>query len=160
MKNGLIRVTGNAGHLTGGAYRGSSKGMTGGTLLVEGNAGNEIGLCMRRGLIAVGGSAGDMVGFNMIAGTVAVFGECGIRPGAGMRRGTLALLGQKPPQLLPSFRFASTFQPLTVRLMLKALLDSGFAFDQSLLMGEFDLYHGDLVTIGRGEVIFRHGVVA
>ncbi len=160
MRKGLIHVKGNAGHLTGAAYRGSAKGMTGGTILVDGNAGNEIGLTMRRGLIAIGGSAGDMLGFNMIAGTVAVFGECGIRPGAGMRRGTLALFGPNPPQLLPGFRYASTCQPQTVRLMLKTLIDKGFRIDETLMRSEVDLYHGDLVSVGRGEILFRHKAAA
>ena len=156
MKNGLIRVKGNAGHLTGAAYRGSSKGMTGGTILVDGNAGNEIGLTMRRGLIAIGGSTGDMIGFNMIAGTVIVFGECGIRPGAGMRRGTLALFGPNPPQLLPSFRYAATYQPQSVKIMLRTIKDLGFEFDEELVQSEFELFHGDLVSVGRGEILFRH----
>ena len=156
MHRGLIHIKGNAGHLTGAAYRGSSKGMTGGIILVDGNAGNEIGLTMRRGLIAVGGSSGDMIGFNMIAGTVAVFGECGIRPGAGMRRGTLALFGPNPPQLLPSFRYASTYPPQTVKLMLRTLMDKGFRVDQALMTSEVDLYHGDMVSLGRGEILFRH----
>lgn len=157
MHRGLIHIHGNAGHLTGAAYRGSSKGMTGGIILVDGNAGNEIGLTMRRGLIAIGGSAGDMLGFNMIAGTVAVLGACGIRPGAGMRRGTLALLGPNPPQLLPTFRYATTYRPPTAKLMLRALLDKGFSVDQTLMAAEYDLFHGDLVSLGRGEILFRHG---
>ena len=157
MHRGLIHVKGNAGHLVGAAYRGSVKGMTGGTILIEGDAGNEIGLTMRRGLIAIGGTAGDMIGFNMIAGTVLVFGECGIRPGAGMRRGTLGLLGPNPPTLLPSFRFGSTFQPQFMRLLLRSVSGQGFPIDQSLLESEFDLYHGDLVSVGRGEILFRHG---
>jgi formylmethanofuran dehydrogenase subunit C len=160
MRKGLIHIRGNAGHLTGAAYRGSTKGMTGGTILVDGNAGNEIGLTMRRGLIAIGGSAGDMLGFNMIAGTIAVLGECGIRPGAGMRRGTLALFGPNPPQLLPSFRFASTYRPQTVRLMLRTLKDAGFSLDPALLEASVDLYHGDLVSVGRGEILFLHREVA
>lgn len=156
MHRGLIRVKGNAGHLTGAAYRGSAKGMTGGTILVDGNAGNEIGLTMRRGLIAIGGSAGDMVGFNMIAGTVVVFGECGIRPGAGMRRGTLALMGSNPPQLLPSFRYSTTYQSQSIKILLRMIKEHGFNFDPALATAEYDLYHGDLVSVGRGEVIFRH----
>ena len=155
MHKGLIHIKGNARHLIGAAYRGSSKGMTGGTILVDGNAGNEIGLTMRRGLIAIGGTAGDLIGFNMIAGTVAVFGECGIRPGAGMRRGTLSLLGPKPPQLLPSFRYATTYQSCSVRLMLRTLINNGFRIEDSLMQSEFDLYHGDLVSVGRGEILFR-----
>jgi formylmethanofuran dehydrogenase subunit C len=156
MHRGLIRILGNAGHLTGAAYRGSSKGMTGGTILVSGHAGNEIGLTMRRGLIVIGGSAGDMVGFNMIAGTVVVFGECGIRPGAGMRRGTLALLGSNRPELLPSFKYASTFRPQSMKILLRIIREHQFDFDESLLQSDYDLCHGDLVSVGRGEILFRH----
>lgn len=157
MKQGLIRIHGNAGHLTGAAYRGSAKGMTGGTILVSGNAGDEIGLTMRRGLIVIGGSAGDMVGFNMIAGTVVVAGECGIRPGAGMRRGTIALLGSRPPQLLPSFKYASTYMPQSFRVLMKIIKDYGFNLDLSLLPTQIEMYRGDLVSVGRGEILLRYG---
>jgi formylmethanofuran dehydrogenase subunit C len=156
MKQGRIRVRGNAGHLTGAAYRGSSRGMTGGMILVEGNAANEIGLTMRRGLIAIGGSAGDLVGFNMIAGTILVLGDCGIRPGAGMRRGTLALLGNNPPPLLPTFRYATTYHSNSVRLMFRSLRQNDFPFSDTLMDTPYDLYHGDFVALGRGEVLLRH----
>ena len=160
MRRGLIHIKGNAGHLTGAAYRGSVKGMTGGTILVDGNAGNEIGLTMRRGMIAIGGTAGDVLGFNMIAGTILVFGECGIRPGAGMRRGTLGIFGPNPPPLLPSFRYGSTYRPQVVPLMLRTLINKGFKVDESLFDSDFDLYHGDLVSVGRGEILFRHALAS
>ncbi len=155
MRKGLIRIHGNAGHLLGAAYRGSSKGMTGGTILVDGNAGNEVGLTMRRGLIAIGGSCGDLVGFNMIAGTVLVLGNCGIRPGAGMRRGTLALLGPQRVPLLPSFRFASRLRPQVMAIILRTLIAKKFLIPHELLEAQFDLFRGDLVSLGRGEVFFR-----
>lgn len=161
MRDGLIHVHGNAGHLVGAAYRGSTKGMTGGTILVDGNAGNEIGLTMRRGTIAIGGNAGDVIGFNMIAGTVIVLGESGIRHGAGMRRGTIALLGapspgKGPPKMLPSFKYACTAQPQVVSLLLREIRELGFAIPEELLAADYDLYHGDLVALGRGEVLVRH----
>jgi formylmethanofuran dehydrogenase subunit C len=160
MRRGLIRINGNAGHLTGAAYQGSPRGMTGGTILVTGNAGNEIGLTMRRGLIVIGGSAGDSAGFNMIAGTIVVFGETGIRPGAGMRRGTLALLGANPPQLLPSFRYSSTYSSPSIRVLLRLIKQYGFGFDDSLLHCDYQLYRGDLVSVGRGEIVFRQNSLA
>lgn len=158
MRRGLIRVKGNAGHLVGSAYRGAVKGMTGGMILVDGNVGDEIGLAMRRGLIAVGGSAGHMPGANMIAGTILVFGQCGSRPGAGMRRGTIGLFGSTRPPLLPTFRFGCTCQPQVMRLILQTLQRKGFSIDQSLYAAEFDLFHGDLISVGRGEILFRHAV--
>lgn len=155
MRDGLIHVQGNAGHWVGSAYRGSPKGMTGGTILIEGDAGNEIGLTMRRGMIAIGGRAGDMLGFNMIAGTVLVFGECGIRPGAGMRRGTLGLLGPNPPAMLPSFRYACTSRLQVLPLILKHLRNQGFAADTSGLDEAFEVFSGDLVSLGKGEIFVR-----
>jgi formylmethanofuran dehydrogenase subunit C len=156
MQGGLIHVRGSAGHLVGAAYRGSRSGMAGGTILIDGDAGNEIGHTMRRGLIAIGGAAGDMLGFNMLAGTVIVFGECGIRPGAGMRRGTLVLLHPNPPPLLLTFRYGSTYEPLMVQLLLRELTERGFDADPSLAAAPLDLYHGDLVALGKGEVFVRH----
>lgn len=156
MHGGFIHVHGSAGHLVGAAYRGSAKGMTGGTILVDGNAGNEIGLTMRRGLIAVAGNAGDVIGFNMIAGTVFVFGDSGIRHGAGMRRGTIGLFGPKRPPLLPTFKFGSTHRTPIMSILLREIRAKGLKYDESLLSTDFDFYRGDLVSLGRGEIIFRH----
>jgi formylmethanofuran dehydrogenase subunit C len=155
MHGGHIHVRGNAGHLVGAAYRGSAKGMTGGMILVDGNAGNEIGLSMRRGMIAIGGSAGDMLGFNMLAGTILVLGDCGIRPGAGMRRGTIAAFGPSPPVLLPTFRYACTGRPDILYMVLRHVRDKGLAVEPSLWGEEFELYSGDLVALGRGEIYLR-----
>ncbi len=159
MHGGLLHVHGNAGHLAGAAYRGSAKGMTGGTLLIDGDVGNEVGHTMRRGMIAVGGEAGDLLGFNMLAGSVLVFGDCGIRPGAGMRRGTIGMFGANTPRLLPSFKYSSTLQPQILRVMLRFLQNKGFKFDATLCDSSFDLYQGDLVSLGRGEIIKRHQAV-
>jgi formylmethanofuran dehydrogenase subunit C len=155
MHGGLIHVRGSAGHLVGAAYRGSAKGMTGGTILVDGNGGNEIGLSMRRGMIAIGGQAGDMIGFNMIAGTVLVLGDGGIRPGAGMRRGTICILGSSPPPLLPSFRYACTTPLHVLSMILRSLRDMGLRVDEMDLQAEVELYNGDLVALGKGEVFLR-----
>lgn len=155
LRGGLIHVKGDVGHLLGAAYRGSTKGMTGGTILVEGNAGDEVGSCMRRGLIAVKGGVGDFLGFNMIAGTALVFGECGERPGAGMRRGTLGLFGDKRPALLPTFQYGSTYSPQFLSLLLRSIQGQGFSMNEDLMTSRFDLFHGDQVTVGRGEILLR-----
>src|SRR5688572_12004063 len=155
MHGGLIHVRGKAGHLIGSAYRGSRFGMTGGTILVGGAVGNEVGHTLRRGLIAVGGGCGDFVGFNMIAGTVLTFGDCGIRPAAGMRRGTVGLFGAKPPSLLGTFTRGCVWQPQMLRLMLRMLQSRGFAVPEACWNAQYRVYHGDNVTVGRGEVLVR-----
>ena len=155
MHGGLIHVHGNAGHLIGSAYRGSKAGMTGGTILIDGSAGNEVGLTLRRGLVAIGGACGDFVGANMIAGTVLVFGQCGNRPAAGMRRGTVGLLGEqpaRPPGVVPEeLRLqadvpAAHLQPSAV---------AGICRPDECWSASYRLYHGDHVTVGRGEIVIR-----
>jgi formylmethanofuran dehydrogenase subunit C len=155
MNAGLIHVKGRAGHLIGAAYRGSARGMTGGTILIEGNVGNEIGHTMRRGLIAVGGNAGDLIGFNMLAGTIIVLGEVGIRHGAGMHRGTIGLLGNEQVELLPTFRYACRMEPTALKLILNELRQHGFAAAENVGGFPVDLYNGDLLEGGRGEVLIR-----
>jgi formylmethanofuran dehydrogenase subunit C len=108
---------------------------------------------MRRGTIAIGGAAGDMIGFNMLAGTVLVFGNAGIRPGAGMRRGTIGLFGNERPTLLPTFRRGGSDKLLIVKLVLRELASLGYPFDPALLDASYQMYHGDDVTVGRGEVL-------
>ena len=153
MHGGMIHVHGRAGHLVGAAYRGSRRGMTGGTILIDEGVGNELGHTMRRGLIAVGGDAGDLIGFNMLAGTILTFGQIGIRHGAGMKRGTLALLGPEHPPILPTFRFACRCRPLALSLLLQELSRAGFQFDPALKQSDVALYNGDFVAGGRGELL-------
>ncbi len=156
MHGGRIHVHGNAGHLIGAVYRGGRKGMTGGEILIDGNAGNEVGTCMRRGLIAIGGRAGDAAGIGMIAGTVLVFGEAGIRNGAGMKRGTIGLLGGDiAPEILPSFRYACTYRPTFLRLYVRHLRDWGFSIPDEMLGMSCRRYCGDLLELGKGEILTR-----
>lgn len=155
MHGGLIHVRGRAGHLIGSAYRGSPRGMTGGILLVEGDVGNEIGHTQRRGLIAVGGSCGDFAALNLIAGTILVFGAAGIRAAAGMRRGTLAVLGPTRPPLLPTFRSAGRCRPQFLRVYLRTLRRLGFPVPDGLEDPEVELFSGDLVALGKGEILLR-----
>ena len=156
MHGGLIHVRGNAGHLVGAAYRGSARGMTKGTILIGGSAGNEIGHTMRRGLIAIGGDGGDLAGFNMLAGSILLCGRVGIRHGAGMRRGTIAFLGSEP-LLLPSFRRACRYRPEAMQLLFRYLRKLDFQIADELLTSFYDLFCGDLIEGGRGEILVRIG---
>jgi len=155
MRRGLIHVRGRAGHLIGAAYRGSAVGMKGGTILIGGDAGNEIGHTMRRGMIAIGGSIGDLAGFNMLAGTILVFGDSGIRHGAGMRRGTIGFLGSDPPPLLPTFRHACRYRPDVLEMVFRHLQLHAFKLPADVLQSQVDLYNGDMIEGGRGEIFIR-----
>jgi formylmethanofuran dehydrogenase subunit C len=118
-----------------------------------------VGLTLRRGLIAIGGACGDFVGANMAAGTVLVFGACGIRPAAGMRRGTVGFLGDSP-NLLVTFRKSYVGTPAFLRLTLRHLQSLGFAVPGDLFDASYGVYSGDLVTVGRGEILIRESGVA
>jgi formylmethanofuran dehydrogenase subunit C len=155
MHGGLIHVRGRAGDLVGAAYRGSSSGMTKGTILIGGDAGDEIGRSMRRGLIAIRGHIGDLAGVNMLAGSIVLFGDSGLRHGAGMRRGTIAFLGGKAPQLLPTFRRACRCRPAAMQLIYRHLRRLDFACDDALFSASYDLYNGDFLNGGRGELLIR-----
>jgi formylmethanofuran dehydrogenase subunit C len=156
MRGGRIHVHGDAGHLVGAAYRGSRLGMRGGVILIDGQAGNEIGATMRHGLIAVGGASGDFAGVSLIAGSIFLFGPGGVRPGAGMKRGSLAFFGP-PPALLPSFRYACTYRPVFLALYLRQLRAWGFPVEERFLGGSWRRYCGDLVALGKGEILTWQG---
>ncbi len=155
MRGGLIDVRGSAGHLVGGAYRGSAKGMTRGTILVHGSAGNEVGHTMRRGLIAIGGDCGDFVGFSMLAGTILIAGAPGIRHGANMRRGTIGFLGGEHPPMLPSFRRTCRGRPGMLPLLWRELQRRGFPISTEATTSDYEIYAGDLIEGGRGEILVR-----
>lgn len=149
MRGGRIEVTGDAGDLVGAAYRGSPRGMRGGQILVRGSAGAEAGAAMRRGWITVAGDCGQLAGYRMRAGTLFVLGACGRRPGAEMIRGTIGLFGPAPP-LLPTFRHACKIAPQLLGVLSRQLAPLGLAVPT-----EVNLYNGDLLTGGRGEILIR-----
>jgi formylmethanofuran dehydrogenase subunit C len=153
MRGGRIHIHGDAGHLVGAGYRGSQVGMRGGIILIDGAAGNEIGGGMRRGLIAIGGDTGDFTGAALIAGSIFVFGQPGIRMGAGMKRGTLACFGGQP-QLLPTFRYDCVYRPVFLNLYLRQMRSWGFAVTDEHLHGPLRRFSGDLVALGKGEVLY------
>lgn len=153
MIGGTIRVGGSAGNLVGGARSGSRLGMAGGTILVKGAVGDQAGYRMRRGLIAIGGSAGKLTGYNMLAGTIVVLGKCGARAGAGMKRGTLFLLGESAEELLPTYRSAGTTNAAVLPLIGRHLQSLGFIENMQPFEQNYELFHGDFLTLGRGEIL-------
>lgn len=150
MRGGTIQLTGNAGNGVGAAYRGSPLGMRGGRIFVQGSAGDEVGHSLRRGWIVVGGNCGQLAGYRMHAGTLFVFGNCGSHPAAEMVRGTVGLFGHDHPQLLPTFRRACRLTAPVLAITNSELAKLGHATPK-----EVELYSGDHLTGGRGEVLLR-----
>jgi len=156
MHGGEIRVHGNAADHAGAAYPGSPRGMTGGELLIDGNAGDHLGTAMRRGLVAIGGATGDGVGTRMIAGTILIGGQCGKHVGAEMRRGTIALMvAAAAKELLPTFARANRWNPQFMRMLLVHLHRGGFPGAAAWIDSDYELYHGDQLALGKGEILVR-----
>jgi formylmethanofuran dehydrogenase subunit C len=151
MSGGLIRVAGNAGGQIGAAYRGSRGGMTNGTILVEGSAGLEIGMRMKRGLIVIGGPVRDFTGLEMKGGTIVLRSGAELRTGAWMNRGTIISLAPIP--LLPSFLYASTYNPSFMGLYAKHLATLGVTVPYAAKDGAYQRYTGDTSVIGKGEIL-------
>jgi formylmethanofuran dehydrogenase subunit C len=156
MRGGQIHIHGNAGHELGGAYRGARRGMNRGLIVVDGNAGNEVGSVMRRGVVVVGGDTGEFTGAFMIAGSILVFGKLGERAGAGMKRGSIITWHQ--PKLLPTFRYACTYYPTFLRLLLQNLLAAGVQIAGEWMEGRYRRYSGDLTALGKGEILAWEGL--
>jgi formylmethanofuran dehydrogenase subunit C len=152
MSGGSIRVRGNAGGQIGAAYRGSASGMTDGTIIIDGSAGLEVGMRMKRGIIVVGQPVRDFVGLQMKGGTIVLCRGAELRTGAWMIRGTIITLA--PIQLLPTFAYACTYRPTFLPLYARYLSAFGLA-----IPGEDDYrrYTGDAAVPGKGEILIWSG---
>lgn len=151
MSGGFIRVRGNAGGQVGAAYRGSLAGMKDGTIIVHGTAGMEVGMRMKRGTIVIGGPARDFAGLQMKGGTIILGEGAGLRTGAWMNRGTIVSL--LPILLLPTFSFASAYNPTFLRLYGKHLAPLGSTIPNDHRAGAFRRYTGDTSVPGKGEIL-------
>jgi formylmethanofuran dehydrogenase subunit C len=153
MTGGSIHIQGKAGDFLAGALPGEQRGMSGGDIIVHGDAGDRVGDRMRRGTILVEGDVGSYCASRMVAGTIAVWGKAGENTGFAMSRGTL-LLRQAPERMLPTFNDCGEHDLGFLRLMLRAwsTLPSRFA----RLPGEgtrVRRYVGDLANGGKGEIL-------
>jgi formylmethanofuran dehydrogenase subunit C len=151
MSGGLIRIAGDAGGQIGAAYRGSRGGMTNGTIVVGGSAGLEIGMRMKRGLIVIGGLVRDFTGLEMKGGTIVLRRGAELRTGAWMRRGTIITLAPIP--LLPSFLYATTYNPSFMGVYAKHLATLGVTVPYDVRDGAYQRYTGDTSVIGKGEIL-------
>jgi formylmethanofuran dehydrogenase subunit C len=155
MRGGVIRIKGNAGNLLGAAYRGSKLGMNRGMIVVEGNAGHEVGELMKRGIIAVVGDVASFAGAHMKGGTILCFGKIGGRAGAEMDRGTIIAFNEL--ELLPTFRYDSTYNPTFLRALLRELRKYDLPVRQEHIERAYDRYSGDLAGLGKGEIFVWRG---
>ena len=72
-----------------------------------------------------------------------------------MKRGTIAFFGRESVPILPSFRLACQYRPEALTLLLRHLRSLGFPLPEDTLAASYDLYNGDLIEGGRGELLVR-----
>lgn len=147
MRGGHIHIRGNAGGQIAAAYRGSMSGMAGGSIFIEGTAGIELGMRMKRGLIAVRGKVKDFAGTQMKGGTIILMSGAELRTGAWMTRGTI--VSYAPLKLMPTFAPACTYRPDFLALYAKSVQPWGL----DLPLGMFQRYLGDTALPGKGEIL-------
>jgi formylmethanofuran dehydrogenase subunit C len=78
-----------------------------------------------------------------------------LRTGAWMNRGTIVSL--KPISLLPTFAYASTYNPTFLRLYAKHLSTFGIAIPYDDRAGAYQRYTGDASVPGKGEILVWSG---
>ena len=132
-------------------------GMTGGSILIHGSAGDFTGDLMRRGIIMVVGNIGDYCGSRMIAGTITNLGTIGKQVGVGMRRGTI-LLPHKPKDVISGFHDCGRHSLGYLTLLLHELRRHDSTF-QSLhpMRRRVQRYQGDTAVGGQGEMLIWIG---
>jgi formylmethanofuran dehydrogenase subunit C len=124
--------------------------MSEGTILIEGSAGLEVGMRMRRGIIAIKGPVRDFAGLQMKGGTILLLGGAEIRTGAWMVRGTI--VSWAPIPLLPTFAYSCTYRPTFLRLYAKHLQTLGVSIPQEQ-PAAYERYIGDSSIPGKGEIL-------
>lgn len=167
MTGGSIVVAGDVGNHAGSRFCGEKIGMNRGQIFIQGSAGHGLGQGMRRGTIVVGGQAGKLVGWNMLAGTIVCLQGCGPYPGSGMKRGSIVAAAdpekataiKQSHWLLPSFNPGSTntvpiFKPIKNWLANETINGQPvFSSTQLELLNQaYQVFHGDRLADGRGEV--------
>jgi formylmethanofuran dehydrogenase subunit C len=138
MKGGLIEIHGDANDYLASPYRGSSVGMHGGKIIVDGNVGSDSACYMHGGVIKIKGNVGPFLGFRMSDGVVHVEKNATTRLGANMSGGKIVISGSVE-EMMPTFTIDGV-KP-------KVKID-----DTESVQGPFYVFLGDLAEMGSGKV--------
>ncbi|MDD5959735.1 MAG: formylmethanofuran dehydrogenase subunit C [Methanobrevibacter wolinii] len=102
MSGGELEIFGNTKEFTGASYIGEWRGMTGGKIIVHGNAGKQCGECLTGGNIHVLGDCDILAGIHMTKGVIEIDGNVNRWPGGQMKNGNIIIHG-KLGRLLEGF---------------------------------------------------------
>ena len=152
MTGGRIFLKSNVYDFVGSPLPGSKIGMNGGSIIINGKAGNFLGLRMRRGIIFVGGDVGTNCCNNMIAGTVILKKSFGNQLGLGMKRGSIILFRKKSKcvNFVDAGKSRSLFLSLLNNYFLKVYSLKLFSNKD-----KFKRLIGDIKMDGMGEIFLK-----
>jgi len=68
-----------------------------------------------------------------------------------MQKGTIVCM--HPVELLPTFAYDCTYEPVFLRILFKGLKRLGVEMTAQQADGAYRRYHGDLAEIGKGEIL-------
>jgi formylmethanofuran dehydrogenase subunit C len=145
-----IEILGDAGDFIAAPLAGEIAGMSGGRVVVRGNAGERAGDRLRRGLIIIEGDAGDDLGGRVIAGTIILLGEAYGRVGYLNKRGTIVLPEQY--ELGPTYVDCGAHHFGFARVYAKSLTDVSRGASR-LLGAKLQRFAGDTAVFGKGEIL-------
>ena len=111
--------------------------------------------CLRRGVVAIGGDVGMNAGRAAIAGTLVIAGSAGTTTGRWCKRASIVALG--PITVSPTFRYACTFRPPAVGVLLTSLKRHGLPVTANQTGGLYRRYSGDLAESDKGEILHWTG---
>lgn len=140
MKGGLIEVHGSVKEFCGASYMGEWRGMTGGKIIIDKNAGRQLGECMSRGEIIVGGNCDMLAAVHMMGGYIQVNGNLARWPCGQMKKGTILVNG-KCEELLEGFN--------------KKEVVNNPEVNGRYLFGRYSLYIGDSSVKGKAQIWVR-----
>ncbi len=146
----LIEIGGDVGSFLAAPLAGELGGMSGGRVIVRGNAGMRAGDRLRRGVIVIEGEAGENLGSRMIAGSVVALGAVKGRIGYLNRRGSIVLAKACDPG--PTYIDCGSHN-LTYAGLLARSLRSDSPRAAAVLLCKLRRYGGDTAVYGKGEIL-------
>jgi len=146
----LMEIGGDVGDFLAAPLAGELGGMSGGRVIVRGNAGARAGDRLRRGVIVIEGDAGEDLGSRLIAGSIVVLGAAKGRVGYLNRRGSIVLANARDlgPTYIDCGAHILTFAGLFARSLRS---DSPRAAE--LLSRKLRRHGGDTAVYGKGEIL-------
>ena len=144
-------ITKNTGDFLGSSIQGEKSGMSGGTIIIKGNAGHRVGCKMRSGVICIKKNAKDFIGCQMIAGTIIVKGKIGSNAGLLMKRGTIILEKQKLSESYLNYNGKNNY--IFLKVIQSYLEKFNDEFKDIFPNTYIKKYLGDINCKGMGEIL-------